>query len=193
MGKQARCHSPIYLTQIRVYGTATAESDWDFIAVVDIPNTNIRNVDSLKDALGSLDKRYEVFDDGLINVTMIPLIEWRYLSYELRHEALETYFAAPEFVLLEKHRVELFIDTDILRRTTSWESKRRFGTSSTKASNVSLRAGKKEIIHALRYLLFAIQVLEHVLWLNSSIYSPIRAHSRLQRCQPTLLRDFGRP
>jgi hypothetical protein len=54
------------------------------------------------------------------------------------------------------------IDYDVIRRTLGWEAKRRFQRASHTALTDSITRAKKEIIHSLRYMLFALQIIETV-------------------------------
>lgn len=52
------------------------------------------------------------------------------------------------------------IDFDVLRRTIGWESKRRFTGATHSAETDSFKKGKKEILHSIRYIMFAKQLVE---------------------------------
>jgi len=54
------------------------------------------------------------------------------------------------------------IDVDMLSRTSRWEAKRRFKRADYTARIETPKKGKKDIVHAFRYLLFALQIFEKV-------------------------------
>ncbi|KAL6046966.1 hypothetical protein QOT17_021900 [Balamuthia mandrillaris] len=108
---------------------------------------------------------FPVFDDGLVNVSLIPYHDFMLSLYEHRHQALEVACLPREHVWLEQAPIEFQLDPDILRRTALWEAKRGFRNAGNKlrvlgATPYNYKRAKKEVIHALRYLLFAIQLVQ---------------------------------
>lgn len=59
--------------------------------------------------------------------------------------------------------IEVEIDISVLRRTVGWESKRRFLSSRATFKTKGEYKAKKDIVHSIRYLLFAMQLVEYVL------------------------------
>jgi hypothetical protein len=57
--------------------------------------------------------------------------------------------------------VKMQLDVDVLRRTATWQSKRRFHVA-VHAAERGIDKGKKEIIHSMRYLMFAMQIISQV-------------------------------
>lgn len=113
----------------------------------------------------SIDKRFIVLDEGLINCTLISFYDWRVCLLQHHHECLEVLFTDRELYLFESEKItrlhsEFQIDLDLLRRTAAWESKRRY-TRAVFPARESMRRGKKDMVHAFRYLLFAMQIFEH--------------------------------
>lgn len=62
--------------------------------------------------------------------------------------------------LKESVNFEFCLDPIALRRTVGWESKRRFQRAKHTFREKGVIKGKKELVHALRYLTFAIQIAE---------------------------------
>jgi len=113
----------------------------------------------------SIDKKFIVLEDGLVNATLISYHDWRVCLYQHHHECLEVFFTPRDKFLFFADRVkalhdEFVLDFDMLRRTAAWESKRRF-TRAVYPARDTMRRGKKDLVHALRYLLFALQMFEH--------------------------------
>jgi hypothetical protein len=42
-----------------------------------------------------------------------------------------------------------------------WESRRRYNTAKHRLKTGEVYKGKKELVHAVRYVLFATQIVEH--------------------------------
>lgn len=113
----------------------------------------------------SIDKRFIVLDEGLINCTLISYYDWRVCLLQHHHECLEVLFTDHSLYLFLSEKIrrlhsEFVVDLDLLRRTAAWESKRRY-TRAVFPARESMRRGKKDIVHAFRYLLFAMQIFEH--------------------------------
>jgi hypothetical protein len=110
----------------------------------------------------AIDKRFIVLEEGLLNATLISYHDWRLCLLQHHHECLEVLFTPRNLYLCETEKIKLLhgefvLDKDMLRRTAAWESKRRF-TRALYPAKDSMRRGKKDLVHALRYLLFALQM-----------------------------------
>eukprot|EP01087_Luapelamoeba_hula_P004196 TRINITY_DN14137_c0_g1_i1.p1 TRINITY_DN14137_c0_g1~~TRINITY_DN14137_c0_g1_i1.p1 ORF type:complete len:206 (-),score=27.84 TRINITY_DN14137_c0_g1_i1:360-977(-) len=128
------------------------------------------------------------YDDGLYNVSFFTVTTFVTMLREHRHDATQCYFAPPEHCWQELVPFTHTIDPDVLYRTVLWESKRRFHiaydklralgltgediseqkmakktqlwtTASPADSAALLYSAKKDIIHSIRYLLFAQQMV----------------------------------
>jgi hypothetical protein len=113
----------------------------------------------------SIDKRFVVLEEGLINATLISYFDWRVCLLQHHHECLEVLFTDKELILLASDKIKqlhssFVVDKDLLRRTSAWESKRRY-TRAVFPAKDQMRRGKKDLVHAMRYLLFALQIFEH--------------------------------
>jgi hypothetical protein len=99
-----------------------------------------------------------------INITYIPLSHFIRRCQECRHDMLENLSSSDECILLQKRviRIEDVLDIDVLRRTATWQSKRRFHVASGALETQGLQAAKKWIFHSVRYLEFAKQIIEFV-------------------------------
>jgi predicted nucleotidyltransferase len=112
----------------RVYGTATAESDWDFIVITEEfvkvrkqhsgdeigddeaarerkgerrateQNPILFEEPMLLDNVFQIDKTFFVYEDPLVNMIFIPRKFFTWMLLEHRHEALQCYFAPVQFV-----------------------------------------------------------------------------------------------
>lgn len=71
----------------RVYGTANAQSDWDFMVIV-TELTMIQEDHFL----------WECYDDGLINCALYSAHYFQLMVWEHRMEAIECLFLAPKYV-----------------------------------------------------------------------------------------------
>lgn len=148
----------IYQWGSRVYGTATPQSDYDFVFV--LKDIGPPRPPHLKENLFDIENdTFVVLEDELVNATLIPLADWRLLLAEHRHEALECHFSPPWARWLERYPVPWCLDSGVLRRTVSWEARARLRTALNKLKAGDTYRGKKEIVHQLRYRMFALQIL----------------------------------
>jgi hypothetical protein len=58
-------------------------------------------------------------------------------------------------------RAAVVVDPDVLYRRVSWEARRRINIAKDKQAK-SGEDPRKDIVHSLRYLLFALQILHTV-------------------------------
>jgi hypothetical protein len=164
----------IYQWGSRVYGSATPQSDWDYIFVVDDsydkPRFELKqNLQDIENdtvcsrfiAIQTYTGQFLVIEDDEVNVTFIPWNKWLLRLWEHRHEALECFFNDSKFTLLRRRPEPFRVDREVLRRTSSWESRARFRTAINKLKAGDWYRGKKEIVHMIRYRMLALQILQH--------------------------------
>lgn len=127
------------------------------------------SVKSRKFASMDLETQFDVvefksFNGHDINITLIPLSKFIWRCYECRHDMLENLSSSPACILMEKYpiRLEDVLDRDLLRRTATWQSKRRFHVAAFALETKGLPTAKKWIFHSIRYLEFAKQIIETV-------------------------------
>lgn len=144
----------------------TPTSDYDFIVVIEDGVLPVIELNEVKaNGTNAIDKKFIVLEEGLVNATLIAFHDWRVCLYQHYHECLEVHFTPRSKYLLLCDRVSALhdafvLDLDMLRRTAAWESKRRY-TRAVYPARDSMRRGKKDLVHALRYLLFALQIIAH--------------------------------
>ena len=154
------------IVRSRIYQNITPTSDYDFIVVIEDGVLPVPDVLQLKlYGSNSIDKRFIVLEEGLINCTLISFYDWRVCLLQHHHECLEVLFTDPSLYLFIAEKIRrlhsaFVIDLDLLRRTAAWESKRRY-TRAVFPARDSMRRGKKDMVHAFRYLLFAMQIFEY--------------------------------
>eukprot|EP01129_Flabellula_baltica_P009317 TRINITY_DN3787_c1_g1_i1.p1 TRINITY_DN3787_c1_g1~~TRINITY_DN3787_c1_g1_i1.p1 ORF type:complete len:585 (+),score=99.27 TRINITY_DN3787_c1_g1_i1:92-1756(+) len=145
----------IYLFGSRVYQTHTPHSDWDFFVVYD-DMFDFPQMDVLHQSTESV---YYVIDTPLVNAKFVPFSHFRLMVYQHMHEAMQCVFAEERYKVREVRPVLYEYDFDVLRRTTHAESRRRFMKAKYTWES-SQRKAKKEIVHSIRYQMFAIQIAE---------------------------------
>jgi hypothetical protein len=150
----------------RIYQCSTPQSDYDFIVVIEdgiLPALDLLEIKP--NGTNAIDKRFIVLEEGLINTTLISYHDWRICLLQHHHECLEVLYTPRQLFLFISpkitHLLDSFVlDKDMLRRTAAWESKRRY-TRAVYPARETMRRGKKDLVHALRYLLFALQMFDH--------------------------------
>eukprot|EP01130_Rhizamoeba_saxonica_P012754 TRINITY_DN5414_c0_g2_i3.p1 TRINITY_DN5414_c0_g2~~TRINITY_DN5414_c0_g2_i3.p1 ORF type:complete len:262 (+),score=57.25 TRINITY_DN5414_c0_g2_i3:234-1019(+) len=147
----------VYLWGSRVYGTATACSDWDFTLIVDDTDTPKK----LFMNMGEINGPSLVIDDGVVNAKFAELSVFYGSLWQHSHEALQCYYSDKQYILKQDIEFTNFeVDPDVLRRSVGWESKSRYSRAKQTFAKDVYKA-KKEIIHSIRYVLFAIQILKN--------------------------------
>lgn len=126
----------------------------------------------------------DIGNGRLINCTLIPFSQFLARARECRHDMLENLSAPPWCILVERARIPLedVLDVDVLRRTATWQSKRRFHVASGALETQGLTAAKKWIFHSIRYLMFAKQMISHVRHASGSPACPRPAATGLTAC-----------
>lgn len=141
----------LYQLGSRVYGTANEQSDWDFMAIV------THTVFLPDDGEHYL---WECYDDGEINVALYDAHYFGLMVREHRMEAIECVCLPRQYVWLEKKQFVLELDLDVLRPMVSWITRLRMSMAQKRMTLEPYKA-KKCIFHAIRYIVFALQVVEH--------------------------------
>lgn len=155
-----------HITGSSIYQNTTPTSDYDYIVVFEdnvLPRVDTSHLKM--NGSNAIDKRFIVLEEGLINATLISYYDWRVCLLQHHHECLEVLFTDRNLYLFESEKIRrlhdsFVVDKDLLRRTAAWESKRRF-TRAVFPARDQMRRGKKDLVHALRYLMFAMQIFEH--------------------------------
>lgn len=131
----------IYSYGSRVYGTATEDSDYDYMAVADSDDIE-------------LDYTFEQ-DDVSIHVVSEPLfikkIKECHISY------LECIFQKED----SKYREHFELNLEALRRNVSGISSNSFVKCKKKLAIGEDYIGKKSMFHSIRILMFGIQIAKH--------------------------------
>lgn len=151
-------------TGSRVYGTFTEASDWDFIVVAEdavCPSqegvAEHEGQALRRDGYGDIDLPFRVWEDGVLNLMFIPASVWRIFVRMHRREAVEVTSLPAKHVLYcqDASLLKMQLDLDMLRRTSSWESKLRMQTAASRMRQGDEAKGRKEFFHAIRYKVFA--------------------------------------
>eukprot|EP01130_Rhizamoeba_saxonica_P009076 TRINITY_DN3684_c0_g1_i2.p1 TRINITY_DN3684_c0_g1~~TRINITY_DN3684_c0_g1_i2.p1 ORF type:complete len:179 (+),score=26.45 TRINITY_DN3684_c0_g1_i2:2-538(+) len=146
----------IYIIGSRVYGTSTPSSDWDYVALIDAPMTTQHQVHD------GIQLEFDMFEDELMDITFIPIQRFQQLLQEHRQQALQVIFLPHQYRIVELYPISFSLDPAMLFRTIQWESKRRMSRVSHTLKRKGFVKAKKEIIHSIRYVLFAIQIMKYV-------------------------------
>jgi hypothetical protein len=141
----------------RVYGTHRPESDYDFAVVLEQATA----VDWERFDCTFSEEIY--FDDGHVNGTMCRWNKFEAKLREHRLETLELIFLPPAHVWLQRCELPVVqLDHAVLRRTLFYEVHHSLQKGRRHLFEDNLpRKMKKEIFHALRYVLFTEQLLDH--------------------------------
>lgn len=132
----------LYAYGSRVYGTFRKKSDYDFIAVV-------RKRDN------------EQFSDNVININFFDIEAHQHRLNEHEISALETFFLAPEFILLEKQKFTFTLNHSKLRHAISAKSSNSWVKAKKKLTvekDYDLDLGRKSLFHSIRIIDFGMQI-----------------------------------
>eukprot|EP01130_Rhizamoeba_saxonica_P007080 TRINITY_DN2837_c0_g1_i1.p1 TRINITY_DN2837_c0_g1~~TRINITY_DN2837_c0_g1_i1.p1 ORF type:complete len:587 (+),score=109.18 TRINITY_DN2837_c0_g1_i1:197-1957(+) len=124
-------------------------------------STDSDHISHIMENLHESNNRHLVHDDGYLNISLVPIDKFQLLLFEHRQQALQIYFSKEENVLYRHEDcLKFYLDKSVLRRTIGWEKKRRFKGASVKQKRKGLYKAKKDIIHSIRYVLFATQIMK---------------------------------
>ena len=126
----------------RVYGTATKNSDYDFIFVV-------KKRDN------------EQFSDNLININFFTDEGHQQRLDEHEISALECQFLSPEFILKETKKYKFNFDVAKLRHSLSRKSSNSWVKCKKKLTvekDYDLNVGRKSMFHAFRIMDYGFQL-----------------------------------
>ncbi|KAL6058905.1 hypothetical protein QOT17_014572 [Balamuthia mandrillaris] len=158
------CLLNLYQWGSRVYRTNLPDSDWDFLAVIDEPSTEPGRQVYAK--LLPQGDSMEVFVDKKINVTFYTLGGFVTQIHAHALMLMEALFLPSENVWLRRLddvqllREQWTLDRAIFWRSVMWETNRSIRNAKKKFANGNVKKGKKELFHAIRYLMFALQILD---------------------------------
>lgn len=136
----------IYVFGSRVYGTATADSDYDVIVVAN-----------------SMNEKTEIIHEDLNIHIWTPDKFIRDLK-ELDMHNLECIFAPDHARIMEKVNYvdkNFSINPDKMKYAAMTQSFNRFHTAKIKILDGDIHRGTKSLFHSLRILLFAQQILKY--------------------------------
>lgn len=178
----------VYLWGSRVYGTATAASDWDYMCVSNAAwpeedqlalELQVCKATDVPLARGRARSRGIVFEEGELNVSVVHEHAWRRMVAEHRLEALEALWLPERFVLRNELRdvaAEWKLDRALLRiagdfeagrtfnkakKTSLPEMKRRKASEPPAAHHMRADKGAQETFHAHRYCVMARSIATH--------------------------------
>lgn len=131
----------------RVYGTADAESDYDFIAVVEEP---VGQLDGISCAMGDI----TIYDTATF--------QRRIDEHEI--SVLECLFLESQQLLITFSKVKFELDLAVLRRAISAKSSNSFVKAKKKMTvpdDFNIRISKKSLFSSLRIINFGLQISKH--------------------------------
>ena len=156
------CVLAIFLWGSQVYKTATAKSDWDIVMIVtnESDEAFIKKYPPTNNEINGALHTVVEFDE--FNVAIISREKFECMLYEYRQQALQCVLAEETNKWYQRVKFEkpATIDYALLRRTIFWESKMRISTARNKWMRQDFQAAKKEFVHSIRYLIFALQIVE---------------------------------
>lgn len=127
----------IYLTGSRVYGTATSESDWDFICVVR-PSYFTSHTENM-------------IDKGLLSAVLYDTAQWKVMLFEHHPTAVVAHYTPKQFVL--KEDILFPFELNISRLKFSWLRKVSSCFHRAKSvyhSQADYKRMKKMMVHSFR-------------------------------------------
>jgi predicted nucleotidyltransferase len=150
----------IYLWGSRAYGTASEASDYDLMVVVDdVPGIGARYDRPTQSY------HFDDYTDQVLNAHIVSLRHFQTMIDEHRHEAMECVFLPRQFVLLQRVKPRVHIDSDLLRRVSVWEARQRSNIAKSKwhlgKEQKDFYSAKKDFVHSLRYMIFAREIITH--------------------------------
>lgn len=130
----------IYIFGSQVYGNTDYNSDWDFIIVAN----DVTQGQEIK--------------SGNFNIHLVTPEGFKNLLDEHRPQAIECFFAPPEFKLMEDIKFKFKLSLKTLRHSFSQTSSNSWVKCKKKLKQGDYKIGIKSLYHSLRIPMFGIQL-----------------------------------